>query len=182
LICPIQKFCAAYDRGIQEEIPTPAKKIAQPQVKTIAGLIWKKGTILIHQRPLKGLLGGLWEFPSVRLTKNEKQTALKTFFQKTLGSKIQLHDSLGIYQHIYSHFKERLEIFKGQWLTGEIPPAQCENWKWVSPDKLNEFAFTGICGKVRRDLLNVLHRHDTLRLKLSFPKTNPSVVPKGSPA
>jgi A/G-specific adenine glycosylase len=158
LICPMRKFCMAYARGIQEKIPMPAKRFAQPKVKKVTGLIWQGRKILIYQRPLIGLLGGLWEFPSVRLLENQTPAvALKRFVQKTVKITIRLGHCFGNYQHTYTHFKEYLEVFEAHWQKGKISELQREHWKWILPEELNKFAFTGISGKIRRDLLSALH-------------------------
>ena len=54
----------AYQRGTQTERPVKPAKAKTPHYDVTAGIIWNaRGEVLIAQRPLDGLLGGLWEFP-----------------------------------------------------------------------------------------------------------------------
>ena len=61
--CPLRAACLAFRKGNPEKLPVklPGKKI--PHYEVTAAVIQKGGKILITQRPEKGLLGGLWEFP-----------------------------------------------------------------------------------------------------------------------
>jgi A/G-specific adenine glycosylase len=62
--CPIREHCLAYERGTQALRPVKKAKDPTPHYHVAAGIIYDKiGNILIAQRPLEGLLGGLWEFP-----------------------------------------------------------------------------------------------------------------------
>src|SRR5258708_27292126 len=61
--CPLRINCKARRLGLQNALPLKKKKKATPHFNIGAGVIWHKGKVLISQRPLKGLLGGLWEFP-----------------------------------------------------------------------------------------------------------------------
>ncbi len=61
--CPLRPGCQAFQTGLQEQLPVKDKAKTVPLYQIGAGIIWKGNHILIGQRPLKGLLGGLWEFP-----------------------------------------------------------------------------------------------------------------------
>lgn len=60
--CPVKKFCLAYAGGYQEIIPEP-KIISIQEIEAVVAIIRINNKILIQQRPEKGLLAGLWEFP-----------------------------------------------------------------------------------------------------------------------
>ncbi|MEO0565903.1 MAG: A/G-specific adenine glycosylase, partial [Chloroflexota bacterium] len=62
--CPVQMHCEAFIAGTQAERPVKAKRAPTPHYDVAAGMVWNNsGEVLIAQRPLDGLLGGLWEFP-----------------------------------------------------------------------------------------------------------------------
>ena len=64
--CPLQQSCEACALGIQEERPVKSVKPARPHHIVTAAVIQNSGQFLITQRPAKGLLGGMWEFPEVK--------------------------------------------------------------------------------------------------------------------
>ncbi|WP_341894980.1 A/G-specific adenine glycosylase [Ferrovibrio terrae] len=66
LLCPLQRPCLAFARGIAAELPRKAAKAARPVRHTIAFLLQRAddGAVLLRRRPPKGLLGGMLEVPS----------------------------------------------------------------------------------------------------------------------
>ena len=61
--CPLAEVCRARALGIQEQLPTKATQKRLPHYDVTAAVIRKRGRVLIAQRPVGGMLGGLWEFP-----------------------------------------------------------------------------------------------------------------------
>lgn len=63
--CPLMHMCEAFHGNIEMSIPVkPAKKPRKIEDRTIL-LIENNGEYMIKKRPNKGLLRGLWEFPSM---------------------------------------------------------------------------------------------------------------------
>lgn len=65
LDCPVSRFCTAFEKNLQGEIPVKSKAIKKRlEKKTV--LILKYGDkIFIRKREGRGLLAGLWEFPNL---------------------------------------------------------------------------------------------------------------------
>ncbi|MEI2776464.1 MAG: NUDIX domain-containing protein [Tetrasphaera sp.] len=67
LLCPLVDLCLAAARGTQADRPVMPPRKTTPHYDVAAGVIWQgepfASPLLIAQRPHKGLLGGLWEFP-----------------------------------------------------------------------------------------------------------------------
>jgi len=63
-VCPVRDFCEARALGVQEQRPIRSQKARTPHYDVTAGVIRDgDGHILIAQRKLDAMLGGLWEFP-----------------------------------------------------------------------------------------------------------------------
>ena len=69
--CPIKRKCQAYAQGNPAGLPLKSPKKKIPHYDVTAAVIRKGKKILITQRPEKGLLGGLWEFPGGKQEKGE---------------------------------------------------------------------------------------------------------------
>ena len=68
LVCPVADFCAARGRD-PERFPAPrVKSRGQARVHAVAGVLVRRGRLLIVRRPSHGLLGGLWELPTAEGT------------------------------------------------------------------------------------------------------------------
>ena len=64
-LCPVRLACAGYRRGIAEQLPYKQAKGERPTRRGAAFVVLREdGTVLLRERPLKGLLGGMLEAPS----------------------------------------------------------------------------------------------------------------------
>ena len=63
-ICPVAAFCAARAGGDAESYPRLPPPIARREVEVTVVLAYLNGRVLVRRRPSRGLLAGLWEFPS----------------------------------------------------------------------------------------------------------------------
>ncbi len=63
--CPVAHLCQARLRGQTDFIPVRSPKKERRKEQRTLLLIEADGTYLLHRRPEKGLLAGLWEIPSL---------------------------------------------------------------------------------------------------------------------
>lgn len=149
--CPILEECQAYALGVQEERPVKAPRKQVPHLTVTAAVIRRNGQTLIAQRPVGGLLGGLWEFPGGTLenTDTDLPACLRREIQEELGVSVKVGQSFGVYQHAYTHFKITLNAFLCELIDGEEPQLlECDDLVWVDLDQLDEFPM----GKVDRQI------------------------------
>jgi A/G-specific adenine glycosylase len=110
--CPLRTECRAAALGIQEQRPVRSAGLATPQRYYAAGVVQQRGSVLVLQRPGAGLLAGMWEFPNSFL-RNQRgaKAALRKEMKKGLGLAIPFEKRLGEFDHTYSHFSVRLQVF-----------------------------------------------------------------------
>lgn len=141
-ICPIAALCHAKRLGIQNELPVATPRRALPHHEVAVGLIWKDGKLLIAQRPLHGLLGGLWEFPGGKRRPRETlEACLKREVQEELAITIDVRHRLTTVQHGYSHFRVTLHAFECDWKRGNPKALGSRDWAWVGVHQLTRYAF-----------------------------------------
>jgi A/G-specific adenine glycosylase len=137
--CPLKKFCKGRALGHPERYPSRAVKKKIPHIGAISAVIEKKGKVLLSQRPPKGLLGGLWEFPNWRIEgKGRLRLRLKNTIKKEMGLNVKVKESMGTFQQTYSHFKLTLQVFHCK-ATNRRGKA-----KWVSIRNLHLFPISRI--------------------------------------
>ncbi len=143
LICPLMHHCKAQREGIQNDLPIRATRTHRPQRDVTAGVIWDgNGHLLITQRPLDGLLGGLWEFPGgKRLPGEDLSVCLRREIEEELAIEIKVNDLLCTIQHSFTHFHMVLYVFDCQWLSGKPQCLGCRDLHWVTLDELDAYAF-----------------------------------------
>lgn len=151
LLCPLAAVCLARQRGTQLERPVrpPAKRT--PHYDVVAGIIWQAGTavpaepgrkFLIAQRPLDGLLGGLWEFPGGKQESGESlEAALRREIREELGMEIEVGPFLTQVRHAYTHFRITLHAFHAVHRRGAPQHLGVADHAWVTQAELEHYAF-----------------------------------------
>lgn len=160
-LCPVAGHCLANAHGTQEERPVKRARAATPHHEVTAGLIWnERGELLIAQRPLEGLLGGLWEFPGGKVEPGETyEDCLRRELREELGIEVAVHDLFCVVRHAFTHFSITLHTFNCRYLGGEPQTLGVQDFAWVLPGRLDAYAF----GKADRQVIAHLRsRRDML--------------------
>ncbi len=119
--CPLKKHCHGYLSGKPERYPLRTIKKAIPHITALSAVIKKDGKVLLYQRPPKGFLGGLWEFPNWRNEGKQRsrlRLRLRNYIKKEMGMNVEVKEFIGVFQQTYSHFKLTLHVFYCQPLNG----------------------------------------------------------------
>lgn len=146
-VCPLQKACKGYHKGLAAHLPRPAVKGIKPRRYGIA--FWVENNqreILLERRPDKGLLAGLVGLPTTvwRDTPWEVEprglVAEETFTDAPEGVEAWEHLP-GIVRHTFTHFHLELKIAKGR---SNVP----QKGLWSSFDNLKSHALPTVMKKV----------------------------------
>jgi A/G-specific adenine glycosylase len=129
-------------------------KAQTPHYDVSAGLIWnEQRQLLITQRPLDGLLGGLWEFPGGKQEPGETlQECLQRELREELAIEVEVGDLYMKVRHGFTHFKITLHAFTCRFVGGEPQALGVRAWAWVLPDELERYSF----GKADRQIVSEL--------------------------
>lgn len=152
--CPIHAHCLACARGTQAERPVKPPRARTPHYDVTAGLIWNDaGELLIAQRPLDGLLGGLWEFPGGKQEPGESLAAcLQRELREELAIEVEVGERFALVRHAFTHFRITLHAFTCRYVSGEPQRLGVHDWAWARPEALGRYAF----GKADRQVIALL--------------------------
>lgn len=110
LLCPVRDFCAAFEEGTQEQLPVKSKKVKHKKMAVASFAIQDgEGRWLVRQRPSKGLLAGLWEFPMVELT---DETAPSVRLSEETGIQLKRLEEATSFSHVFSHITWEMEAYR----------------------------------------------------------------------
>jgi len=147
LLCPLQHLCRARKQGTPENYPKKVSKKKVPHVEAVSAVIIKGDRVLLRQRPPRGLLGGLWEFPNWETEKGKDlRRSLKSHLKKETALTARVDGPVGTLKHTYSHFKLTLHVYRCQIFHGEV------HGRWVPLQKLHLFPMS----KLHRRIANTL--------------------------
>lgn len=152
--CPVTKYCLARQRGTQLERPVRPPRRNIPHYDVVAGVIWRDdGRFLIAQRPLTGLLGGLWEFPGGKQEPEETlPDTLRREIQEELAIDIIVGEPITTVQHAYTHFRITLHAFHAVYHAGTVQHIGVADHAWVQFSDLDHYAFAVTDRKIIRAL------------------------------
>jgi len=139
--CPLMEDCVAAKRGIQEQLPVKAPKIARPLKRGAAFVVTDRiGAVLLRKRPDKGLLAAMLEpplgpwadgFPS--RAQAIKQAPFAADWKKRPGT----------VRHGFTHFELETEVY-----VAEISKRPKSRGEWVLRERLNAVALPTVMRKI----------------------------------
>ncbi|MGM7724153.1 A/G-specific adenine glycosylase [Metabacillus sp. Hm71] len=140
LLCPVQEHCAAFEEGVQAELPVKSKK-KKPKPKQMAAAVLydSNGNLYIHKRPATGLLANLWEYPNTEIDVSLGKTyreQLSDYLMNEYHVMVELSELAGTVEHVFSHIIWNISIF-----IGEVKNTPNDNLVAVSAEELNKYAF-----------------------------------------
>jgi len=154
-ICPIQKFCKAYQNDEVEKYPVRDKRKKIVKIVASALVLNKNGKYLIHKRPLGKIMGGLWEFPEWKLASDKKLSSAKIKslasenLENEFGSSFGELKSIGRIKRNYTHHLETLHVFQVT-ANGLKPSGDRKNWEsaWVTKNEFRRYPFSSAHAKI----------------------------------
>jgi A/G-specific adenine glycosylase len=155
-MCPIQPYCEGYKAGRQDELPIKKTKKKIPHHILAAGVVRRKGEVLLARRPKDGLLGGLWEFPNGRCLQSESVDAcLQRSLGEGMGIELQIQEPVGTFSHAYSHFKVTVHAVECRAFGRSSLFQDPDRFQWVPVVELPSFPM----GKVDRAIARTLEKN-----------------------
>ncbi|MBE9031574.1 A/G-specific adenine glycosylase [filamentous cyanobacterium LEGE 11480] len=150
LLCPWRTSCQAYQHNQQTQLPISERKKSLPH-KTIGVVMItnNQGEILINQRPEQGLLGGLWEFPSLEVPSGRSTlNAIKKTIPQNFGIRFKLPTAIIQIEHTYTHFKATFHVYQADLDIETETHRQTANsngaaieQRWIKLNQLDQFPF-----------------------------------------
>ena len=122
--CPLRGLCQAEARGEALNYPVRSpRKERRIEERTIFLIRAPGGRSLLRRRPAEGLLGGMWEFPSVpgSCAEEDLPAALETVLP---GAEPVSFESVGEAKHLFTHVEWRMKGILAELAeTPPLPPA-----------------------------------------------------------
>jgi A/G-specific adenine glycosylase len=146
LLCPVLRFCRAFERGEQEVIPVPLKRRYQ-RIETVVGIIREGGKCLIQKRPSTGLLADLWEFPGGKREDGEGlEAALRRELKEEIGAELAEARLLLKVEHAYTRYQVTLYAYECR--LRRKPRLDKKAHRWVTPQALKRYPFPSGSAKI----------------------------------
>ncbi|MEI6530198.1 MAG: A/G-specific adenine glycosylase [bacterium] len=138
-ICPIVRHCKAFGTGNPGRLPLHRAQTEPRLVPVAVGILEQaENQYLMRRRPRQGLLGGLWEFPTVEIEPNQSlKQSLESLFAM-LGFSVQI----GVEEHRlvagFSHLTWDMSVHRVYLKAGS--DSAKNSLRWVSSPEWEELA------------------------------------------
>ncbi len=145
--CPVKNFCVS--KGAIQKKKSAAKKIREEN--WAVALVEIDGRLMIHRNEGKGLLAGLWQFPTLVLNKNggggEKE-ALRKFLREEFGLRIKIKAALPGQEYFFTHIHAIMKPYLGS-LIKTVPAGRSpEAVRWIKPPNLTRYPVSTAMRKI----------------------------------
>ena len=134
-ICPWENFCLARKDDVQADYPKRIKKAKLPTRYGTVYVLSYGGKILLRQRPDKGLLGGMMEFPGSEWG-DTQSPALKGAPNERNWEKCESR-----VRHVFTHFELFLDVYRAESSSPDIDGV------WVPLESINNYALPTVMKK-----------------------------------
>ncbi|MFP6639618.1 MAG: NUDIX domain-containing protein, partial [Myxococcota bacterium] len=136
-VCPLRRSCRVRAAGDPEALPIKQKKTRVKPARGVAAWIERKGKTLAVRRLEGGLLGGMWELPGGTIEAGENARAgLRRCLRETLDLDVGRLETVGPIEHLFSHRKLRLEVFRAHDPRGRVRRSGLAEHRWLAPRAL----------------------------------------------
>ena len=175
-VCPLVGVCLAKKEGKENEIPLRITKKEVPVEPITVFVVRAETFYLLHQRPSKGLLAGMWEFPNCAGEGEQGREALTALLSEMGVAIGNISRTLRKIKHVFSHKIWQMAVYTAEaaTVTGECAqataakqsrktdPADCiaanpdaatlpNDWRWVPVAELEDYNLAGPHNRILRD-------------------------------
>ncbi|MGD9015792.1 MAG: A/G-specific adenine glycosylase [Desulfobacterales bacterium] len=147
--CPVREHCRAFQEKVTASIPTRIKRKPVPEIPMMSAVIWRRKQLLLIQRPDRGLLGGLWEFPGETLHGPcDAEDERRRLIRDLTGLAVRRMVCLGTVRHAYTHFRVRTEIVVCSAPKGKVTPRSGTAFRWLPLESADELPLPRVQQKI----------------------------------
>ena len=152
--CPLNSHCKAFKTKEVLRFPVITKREKTEKIRVAAGILWRDKKVFIQRRPLKGRMGGLWEFPGGKIEKDESpEQGLLRELNEELGIQGEILGKRKVILHSYTRFRVELHAFDCRILSGRIRLKAATDKEWVRISDLEKYAFPAANGRLIKEIL-----------------------------
>ncbi|MGA2863031.1 MAG: 8-oxo-dGTP diphosphatase MutT [Verrucomicrobiota bacterium] len=111
-------------------------------IDVAAGLVFRRGKLLITQRHPEAHLGGFWEFPGGKREAEETfEACLARELREELGIEVEVGELVESLTQAYPEKTVHLRFYRCRWTQHEPQARGCPDFRWVGPNELADYAF-----------------------------------------
>lgn len=132
--CPLRQDCLAWETNKTQILPYRKPKNKPLTRYVTVGICELQGRYLLHLRPAKGMLAGMWEFPSVE---TETSAEGRKLWQESWQGQL-LRTCQWQHRHVFSHRVWQMRAYRAK-----ENPALEKDGRWFRPEEFLTIPMAG---------------------------------------
>ena len=141
LLCPLESFCSAKAKGLEQALPRRQPKAAKPTRRAVAfWLMGPQGELLLRRRAESGLLGGMMEVPSTPWRETSWNSAEA---REAAPLDAEWRALPGVVRHTFTHFHFEVTVWAAR-----LAHTSADSGRWVAVDALADEALPTVMRKI----------------------------------
>jgi A/G-specific adenine glycosylase len=155
-VCPVSKHCAAFDSGLQNELPRFAAKQKPTAVREAAVVVRRNGRVLLRQRTKGERWEAMWDFPRFEVESTGPlfvRDELVTKVRELTGVTIQPGTLLKTLKHGVTRFRITLDCYEARPVGGRVRSTTPKPVCWTPISDLTELPLSVTARKIANLLI-----------------------------
>ena len=122
---------------VSDSLPRKSKKKPPLPFEAVAAWLERRGKVLAVRRSEQGLMAGMWELPGGDLLAGEAaEEGLQRALRESTGLTVKRSTNIGSIEHVFSHRRLRLHVFRCGEPRGRIHLRGPSNHRWVAAGEI----------------------------------------------
>jgi len=143
-------------RGIQDRVPARRKRKPIPHIEVGAGIVWRRGRVLLCKRRADAMLGGLWEFPGGKRRRGESvQECIRRELLEECALPVAVGKHLVDVTHTYPRLRVTLRVYHCCAGRAQVKLLGCDDARWVRPQEIPRYPLPAADVKILEALLGL---------------------------
>lgn len=132
--CPVTAHCAAFARGVQNELPRRAARSKPTAVREAAVVVRRNGRVLLRQRGAGERWEGMWDFPRFELASTSPLQVRRELIAKVreqTGVRIEPAGVMKTIKHGVTRFRITLDCYEARPSGGRVRSTPERPVRWT---------------------------------------------------
>lgn len=157
--CPLRTLCPTREMGLQDSIPSAAKRPRYEDIVEAAVVVFRGEQVLLRRCGPDERWAGLWDFPRFPLANDAGDGAgldqvIAASVAALTGIRIRPRHLLATIKHGVTRFRITLHCHAADYLSGEIHQGNGAELRWVAPHQLPEYPLSSTGRRISDRLVN----------------------------
>jgi A/G-specific adenine glycosylase len=136
-ICPVNNFCRAREKNIQNILPIKTPKAKKQLKKMMVAYVVFEDQLLLEKRGTEGLLANLWGFPIIEVKEDHPTKEMMAYLEENYGLHVTEEAVITTKKHVFTHLIWDMTFVRFK--ASSIPIIEDPEVAWIHPEAIRNY-------------------------------------------